>query len=227
MQGRFDLPGTIESLLRNSESVPIVMATVGDAYHTILQQVSLLIAPKFLLFWKGSLQKNDCCDNLSQTLRWASLDFTKNFSVVFSSSTQLSYVASTTTLRHYLWRNVPKQWCFWAGVHLHDPTSPLPSSSGWFQWRNSEWFFKGETPTCKLKVFTKQKHICIFLQAASFDVQISPRIFADTCNMLDIDIEDLEENFGTSPEQNLSTLNINPVSVENLRYNIWFHIFIK
>ena len=56
MEGRFDLPGTIESLLRNSESVPIVMATVGDAYHTILQQVSLLIAPKFLLFWKSSLQ---------------------------------------------------------------------------------------------------------------------------------------------------------------------------
>ena len=50
MEGRFDLPGTIESLLRNSESVPIVMATVGDAYHTILQQVSVLIAPKFLLF---------------------------------------------------------------------------------------------------------------------------------------------------------------------------------
>ena len=175
---------------------------------------------------KALCKKSDRC-NLLQTLRWASLDFTKNFSVVFSSSTQLSYVASTTTLRHYLWRNVPKQWCFWAGVHLHDPTSPLPSSSGWFQWRNSEWFFKGETPTCKLKVFTKQKHICIFLQAASFDVQISPRIFADTCNMLDIDIEDLEENFGTSPEQNLSTLNINPVSVENLRYNIWFHIFIK
>ena len=39
MEGRFDLPGTIESLLRNSESVPLVMATVGDAYHTILQQV--------------------------------------------------------------------------------------------------------------------------------------------------------------------------------------------
>ena len=50
MEGRFDLPGTIESLLRNSESVPIVMATVGDAYHTILQQVSVLNAPKFLLF---------------------------------------------------------------------------------------------------------------------------------------------------------------------------------
>ena len=169
MEGRFDLPGTIESLLRNSESVPIVMATVGDAYHTILQQVSLLIAPKFLLFWKSSLQKYYRC-NLSQTLRWASLDFTKNFSAVFSSSTQLLYVASITTHRQYLSRNVtnvPKQWCFWAGVHLHNPTSPLPSSSGWFKWRNSEWYFKGKSSTCKLKVFTKQKHICKFLSKLS------------------------------------------------------------
>ena len=112
---------------------------------------------------KALCKKNDCCDKLSQTLRWASLDFTKNFSAVFSSSTQLSYVASTTTLRQYLCRNVPKQWCFWAGVHLHDPTSPLPSSSGWLQWRNSEWFIKGESPTSELKVFTKRKHICKFL----------------------------------------------------------------
>ena len=213
MQGRFDLPGTIESLLRNSESVPIVMATVGDAYHTILQQVSVLIAPKFLLFWKSSLQKNDCCDNLSQTLRWASLDFTKNFSAVFSSSTQLSYVASTTTHRQYLWRNVPKQWCFWAGVHLHDPTSPLPSSSGWLKWRNTEWFIKGE-----LKVLTKQKQICNFLSKLPVLMcRFLPRNFADTCNMLDIDIEDLEENFGTFPEQNLSALKSNSVGVDNLR----------
>ena len=114
---------------------------------------------------KALCKKKYRCD-LLQTLRWASLDFTKNFSAVFSSSTQLSYVASTTTHRQYLCRNVtnmPKQWCFWPGVHLHNPTSQLFSSSGWLQWRNREWFIKGRSSTCKLKVFYKTKTNCKFL----------------------------------------------------------------
>ena len=65
------------------------------------------------------------------------------------------------------------------------------------------------------------------LPCAIFDVQFSPRNFVDTCNMLDIDIEDLEENFGTSPQQNLSALKSNSVGVDNLRYIILFHILIR